>query len=99
MKWEEKASVGLLNVVHLRDHRVRVYDNRLAISRNDGQRLSWEEIQSVKEIIWGSILTIEIYPPEAEVVNKRHTRHLWKLSDDLVHSVRKSCTHPEFQFQ
>ena len=95
MNWKEKVSLGLIEVIELKDHKVRRYENRIAIWRNDGRRLSWEEIQKVKQEVWGDALAIEVYPAECDVVNLRHTRHLWK-GDEITNAVNKLCQHREF---
>jgi hypothetical protein len=83
------ARIDLLSVLESDIHVVRVYKDRLAIWRKDGQRLYWDELQKVKEDIAPGTIAIEYYPPSYKVVNKRHTRHLWFV-DDIKHK------HPEF---
>jgi len=96
MKWKNKVSSGLLRTDDLPLHKVRVYQNRLAIWRKDGERLSWEELQEVKENIWGDAVAVEIYPKNCDVVNLRPTRHLWKLTQPVEQSVLTECSHIEF---
>lgn len=93
--WDKKAAVGLISVCELEAHNVRIYANRIAISRKDGNRMGWEELQHVKQTVWGDEIAIEVYPAEADVVNLRHTRHLWK-SQRLTDAVVQDCRHPEF---
>lgn len=95
MNWREKSNDGLLKVHSIGDYRIRRYVNRLAIWRKDGQRLTWEELQEVKSNIIGDKVAIEVYPRDIDVVNKRHTRHLW-FSDSIEEIVNKICRHPEF---
>lgn len=93
--WRQKAEQGLIRTVHCSDHIVREYPDRLAIWRKDGERLTWEELQQAKQLLWGGRIAIEVYPAEADVVNLRHTRHLW--STPLIEStVRRECQHAEF---
>lgn len=94
-KWEQKASEGLLRKVEHGPYLVREYEDRLAIWRKDGDRLTWEELQQVKQDLWGDCVAIEVYPPESEAINLRHTRHLWWTSL-LELAVWRSCCHAEF---
>lgn len=93
--WLERSRIGLLRTLNFAEHKVRVYDNRLAIWRIDGQRMTWEELQDIKQQVWGDVLAIEIYPPAKAVINLRHTRHLWHTSD-LQDIIAEECIHPEF---
>lgn len=94
-KWGDIAAIGLLETRVLPEHRVRIYADRLAIWRKDGMRLTWEELQSVKQTVWGDRVAIEVFPADADVVNLRHTRHLWS-TDILVSAVKSQCRHGEF---
>lgn len=61
---------GLGEVTHLRFY------------HHDGNPspLSWEELQEGKrDLGFGDCLAVEIYPPDAEVVNEANIRHLWVL--------------------
>ena len=58
--------------------------------------MSWEELQRVKEKLWGDRVAIEVYPSEDAAVNLRHTRHLW-WSPTLEREVLAECQHPEFR--
>lgn len=94
--WIERANIGKKDTRRLTcGHQVRIYENRLAISRFDGERLTWEEVQAVKQKVWGDRLCIEIYPSASDVVNLRHTRHLW-WEPHLELIVKAMCWHPEF---
>ena len=93
--WRDKAAVGLLEMRTLGEHNVRVYADRLAIWRKDGQRLTWEELQSVKCAVWGDRVAVEVYPAQSNVVNLRHTRHLWS-GPRLTEAVEAECKHVEF---
>jgi len=93
--WREKASVGLIETRTVGEHNVRVYADRLAIWRKDGERLTWEELQSVKCAAWGDRVAVEVYPAQCDVVNLRHTRHLW-TGPRLTEAVAAECTHSEF---
>jgi len=95
VKWTRKSTQGLLRTLDVGVHRVRVYADRLAIWRHDGDRLTWEELQDAKCKVWGDKLAVEIYPAQADVVNLRHTRHLWH-TETLERAVRNQCRHAEF---
>lgn len=96
VNWQERAEIGLLRTQNLDRHFVRVYSDRLAIWRRDGQRMTWEELQTVKQEIWGDAVAVEVYPAESDVVNLRHTRHLWH-TPELAVVVAAVCTHKEFE--
>lgn len=93
--WREKACVGLIETRTVGCHNIRVYANRLAIWRKDGQWLTWEELQAVKQAVWGDRVAVEIYPAQGDVVNLRNTRHLWS-TPELEAMVKRECVHVEF---
>lgn len=42
--------------------------------------ISWEELQQVKNVVWGEqAVAVEIFPDQEKVVNSGNYRHLWKL--------------------
>lgn len=91
-----KAQHGLLYWGEVsEEHNARIYEDRLAIWRKDGERLTWEELQQVKQMIWGDSIAVEVYPPQYAVKNLRHTRHLWR-SDEITQAIQSTCSHPEF---
>ena len=95
MTWKQKSQAGLLEKLELRDHFVRRYQDRLAIWRKDGATLNWDEIQGVKNLVWGhEQVAIEAYPTEKNVVNIKNTRHLWR--GEAIDAAMASLTHPEF---
>ena len=98
MNWDLAMRHDLTGEWHLEHHYVREYSNRLAIARDDHQRLTWEEVQAVKEQLWGDVLAIELYPRKAETVNLRHTRHIWRLPQTVEFEVDDICQHPEFHW-
>jgi len=95
VRWIEKARHGLIIVKNWEGYQVRQYADRLAIARLDEGRLTWEEVQKVKEHFWCDRVAIEVYPAKANVVNLRHTRHLWWVPE-LEEAVNRFCAHPEF---
>lgn len=62
---------------------------RLSISRTavarDGRwvdGITWDEIQAIKAAVgYGDRSAIEIYPPDAHVVNVANVRHIWIVAD------------------
>jgi hypothetical protein len=54
-------------------------ESHLRVSRRDGKDgIGWDELQSVKNEVFGEEATcVEVYPPEGEVVNDANIRHLW----------------------
>jgi hypothetical protein len=95
MQWRKKANMGLLEQRSVGDFCIRIYKNRLAIWKKTGERLTWEELQNVKQIIWGNKVAVEIYPSENDVVNIKHTRHLW-WTEKLEQTAKDECRHEEF---
>lgn len=60
--------------------RISVNASRITNTGAWGDGLSWEELQQIKrEIGRGDLQAIEIYPPDADVVNVANMRHLWIL--------------------
>lgn len=47
--------------------------------------LTWEELQQIKsEVGFGDRHAVEIYPPDADVVNVANMRHLWVMPAPLA---------------
>lgn len=63
----------------------RVYvDDRLGLLsvEHDGS-IGWDQLQAVKELLWGpQTAAIEMYPPRERVVDNLPMRHLWRLGLD-----------------
>ena len=97
MKWKCVIRKDLIAIFSPdNEHLIREYPNRLAIWRKDGNRLTWEELQKVKNIVWGDdVIAIEVYPRQVDCINIKHTRHLW-TSKEIQETVRINCQHPEF---
>ncbi len=52
----------------------------LSVAHDGG--LSWDDLQEVKNAIWGrEVVAIEVYPPESRRVDSGNWRHLWRLRD------------------
>lgn len=61
---------------------LRLSVNRVELRRNGewSDRITWEELQRVKhETGYGNAWAVEVYPPDACVVNVANMRHLWLL--------------------
>ena len=43
--------------------------------------ITWDELQRVKQECLGDVWCMEVYPPEADVVNVSNMRHLWLLDE------------------
>lgn len=58
---------------------------RLTIRRNDGQPIhKWHDFQRIKnEIVGESATAIEVYPPQADLVDEAHLYHLWILPKEF----------------
>lgn len=42
--------------------------------------ITWDDLQAVKDQVWGKdARAIEVYPVAADVVNRGNYRHLWRL--------------------
>lgn len=60
----------------------------LAISSLSGARPTWWEAQRIKNELAGELATaVEVYPPQAEVVDGADMYHLWVLPDPLPFSL------------
>jgi hypothetical protein len=60
----------------------------LMISSLSGVRPTWWETQRIKNEIAGADTTaVEIYPPQAEVVDDADAYHLWVLPGSFPHSL------------
>lgn len=97
MSWKERAAIGKVGEYADEKYKARIYLNRIAISKRDGERLTWEEVQEAKQRILGDMPCIEIYPAQCDVINLRHTRHLWHGQE--ISMIVQLCKHPEFEPQ
>lgn len=60
----------------------------LAITSLSGERPTWWEAQRIKNEIAGDDATaVEVYPPQAEVVDEADMYHLWVVPDPLPFSI------------
>jgi len=95
MNFRQKSNIGLIEIKNLDNHYVRIYKDRISMWRKDGERLSWEEVQEIKCQVIGDTVAIEVYPASCDVVNLRHTRHLW-FGEEITKTVFFNCHHEEF---
>lgn len=89
------AGVGAPTAVwRSRTHLVQLFDDRghmrLSINRTDWDEraarfrddISWDDLQRLKaECGFGQQAAVEVYPPDAHVVNVANMRHLWLLPE------------------
>lgn len=60
----------------------------LAVSSLSQRRPSWWEMQRIKnEIAWEDVTAVEVYPPQAEVVDGAEMFHIWVLPAPLPFSL------------
>lgn len=73
---------------------VRLSILRTAVKSNGDwqENITWEELQRLKrEAGYGDFDAVEVYPPDADVVNVTNLRHLWILqAGQLPFAWRKS---------
>jgi len=93
------AQVGLIRILRVTlaatatraesTHRVLEYADRLAVHHGDS--LSWSDLASIRDAIWGpGVAAVEVFPPAREVIDLRPTRHLWR--SDLVDRAVRECS-------
>lgn len=60
--------------------------SHLAVRRNDESEIQgWDDLQRIKnELAGGDRVALEIYPPEAEVIDQANMRHLFVLPAGTV---------------
>lgn len=62
------------------DYHVYLDAARGILSVEHDGKITWDELQDIKNRTWGaSACAIEIYPPQDRVVNNCPMRHLWRL--------------------
>ncbi|MEM8976289.1 MAG: hypothetical protein AAGD43_29845 [Pseudomonadota bacterium] len=60
----------------------------LAVSSLTGDRPSWHEMQRIKNELAGERATaVEVYPPQAEVIDEAEMFHIWVLYGPLPFSL------------
>lgn len=68
----------------LEGERIRITVNRteLAASGRWADGITWDQLERIKsEIGHGDRWAVELYPPDAEVVDVANMRHLWLLTE------------------
>ncbi len=59
--------------------RVEHADDEIISVLHDGD-ISWDELQAIKDEVWGSEAeAIELYPARSRLINNVNQRHLWKV--------------------
>lgn len=72
-RFEERAVHGFAVLI---DHQIGH-----ATIEHDGT-ITWDALQAIKNEIWGEAArAVEAYPPQSQVVNNGHFRHLWLLGE------------------
>lgn len=106
-EWPEhiKGAPGVIAVYRSRGFLVQIFDapepaiSRMSVLRTSiktngdwQENITWEELQRLKrEAGYGDWDAVEIYPPDADVVNVANLRHLWLLpAGQLPFAWRKS---------
>ena len=60
-------------------HTVEHADDQIISVLHDGS-ITWDELQSIKNDIWGaSAEAIECYPAQSRLINNVSQRHLWRV--------------------
>ena len=65
---------------------LRLSVNRSRVSSGGGWKaeITWDELQAIKrEIGYGHWYAVEVYPPDANVINVANLRHQWRLPTPL----------------
>ena len=86
--WPLGSPRGLVKVWRSRDFLVQLYGHeaapRISVNRTSvkGERftdeISWDELQRIKSGVgFGDKCAVEIFPPDANVINVANMRHLW----------------------
>ena len=91
--WPVRTPPGIAEVWRSNAFLVQVYQpmkgaERLTVCRtaHDGDRwhdsITWDDLQRLKrECGRGGMWAVEIFPPDAEVVNVANMRHLWVIGE------------------
>ncbi len=76
------------NVFSVLDRTLADGTRHLAITSLSGVRPTWPEMQRIKDEIAGPEATaVEVYPPQAEIVDDADMYHLWVLPAPLPFSL------------
>lgn len=82
------VSRGFLVLVYDEEHALgRLSICRTTIGPTDAweDRITWDELQSLKrQAGYGDAMALEVYPPDAHVVNVANMRHLWLVDPEAV---------------
>jgi len=53
----------------------------ISISKEDEVSLSWEFLQTIKELFYPNMDFIEVYPAKKNIINKGNVRHLFHVKN------------------
>lgn len=64
---------------------------QLLVQRTDGRaKRNWQDLQQIKNDVAGhGALAVEVFPPEADVVDGAHVTHLWVMPEGFYLPVRR----------
>lgn len=93
-QWPVSARTNQLSVWRSREFLVQEFPApapavaRLSVNRTSvsGSRwddnITWDELQEIKrQVGYGNATAVEVFPPQAKIVNVANMRHLWILAD------------------
>jgi len=56
----------------------------ISISKEDEVSMSWEFLQTIKDLFYPNIDFIEVYPSKNNIINKGNVRHLFHVKNFIV---------------
>jgi hypothetical protein len=56
----------------------------ISISKEDEVSMSWEFLQTLKDLFYPDIDFIEVYPAKKNIINKGNVRHLFHVKNCIV---------------
>jgi hypothetical protein len=82
------VSRDFLVAEHAEEHVIcRLSINRTSVVAGGGWRdgITWDELQELKrQVGYGDAMAVEVYPPDADVVNVANIRHLFVVHPEAV---------------
>jgi hypothetical protein len=81
--WNEEVRVAYRNrIFAVLERPLENGGKHLAVSSLSGVRPTWHEMQRIKDELAGpEALAVEIYPPNAEIVDEADMFHIWVVCD------------------
>lgn len=102
---ERVAGARRLRVMRSRSFLVQIFREhdhlRLTVNRTDWDEtkkrwredISWDDLQRLKaEAGYDDMWAVEIFPPEAEIINVANMRHIWVLPEAPLFAWRKDSS-------